>query len=181
MIITLGGTPGSGKSTVGRILAERLGYEFLSMGSIRREFAKKNGMTLEELNEQAKHDPESDNLVDEYLKELSQKDELIIDARLGWHFIPESFKVWITASEEERAKRIFNHDREEEKFASEQHILKRNKERLEEDRERYLKLYGIDYTKPENYDFVIDTTSISAEEAANIILDEVRKDLKSHD
>ena len=104
MIITLGGTPGSGKSTVGKILAEELSYEFLSMGGIRREFAKKNGMTLEELNERAKKDPESDNMVDEYLKELAKKDGLIIDARLGWYFIPDSFKVWVTASEEERAK-----------------------------------------------------------------------------
>jgi cytidylate kinase len=176
MIITLGGTPGSGKSTLGKILAKDLGYEFLSMGKIRRDFAKDNGMTIEELNEKAKTDRSSDDLVDNYLKELGKKDSLIIDSRMAWHFIPQSFKVWVKVSDEEGARRIFNHQREEESYSSIEEVKEKNVKRLNEDKDRYFALYSVDYTELNNYDFVIDTTSVSAEEAARIILDEINKE-----
>lgn len=176
MIISLGGTPGSGKSTVGKILAEKLGYEFMSMGQIRRKYAMDKGMTLQELNELSIKDPDSDNLVDEYQKELGKNDDFIIDSRLSWFFIPKAFKIWITVSDEEGARRIFSHNREEEKFDTEEQIISRNKERIEEDSLRFQNLYNInDYTAEVHYDFIIDTTNISAEEAANIILEEIKK------
>lgn len=174
MIITLGGTPGSGKSTIGKILAEKLNYEFLSMGQIRRKYALDKGMSLEELNELAKTNPESDKLVDEFLVKLGKQDKLIIDGRLGWYFIPSSFKIWIAVSEEEGARRIFSHERVEETYNSEIEIINRNKERIIEDKNRYKELYNIeDYTSNENYDLILDTSNITAEEASEIILEEI--------
>ena len=62
MIITIGGAPGSGKSTVGRMLATNLNIPFFSMGDIRRAYALERGLTIEQLNELAKVDPSSDRL-----------------------------------------------------------------------------------------------------------------------
>ncbi|HII15831.1 MAG TPA: AAA family ATPase, partial [Nanoarchaeota archaeon] len=39
MQITIGGVPGAGKSTVAKLIAEKLGYKSYSMGAIRREIA----------------------------------------------------------------------------------------------------------------------------------------------
>jgi cytidylate kinase len=40
MIITIAGTVGSGKSTVGRIIAKRLGLKHYSIGDLMREMAE---------------------------------------------------------------------------------------------------------------------------------------------
>ena len=47
MQITIGGMPGSGKSTIGKMLAKSLGYKYYSIGEIRRELAQKRGLTME--------------------------------------------------------------------------------------------------------------------------------------
>ncbi|MCX6741353.1 MAG: AAA family ATPase, partial [Candidatus Parcubacteria bacterium] len=46
MIITLSGKPGSGKTTVAKILAEKLGYKFYSTGDLRGQMAMKRGLTI---------------------------------------------------------------------------------------------------------------------------------------
>ena len=44
MIITISGKAGSGKSTVGRIVAQELNYEHYSMGDLQRLYAKEKGI-----------------------------------------------------------------------------------------------------------------------------------------
>lgn len=48
--ITISGYPGAGKSTNGKILASRLGYDFFSAGHFRREAAKELGVDIDTLN-----------------------------------------------------------------------------------------------------------------------------------
>ena len=50
MIITISGKPGSGKSTIAKILAEKLKLKHYSAGDFRREKAKKLCLSLEEFN-----------------------------------------------------------------------------------------------------------------------------------
>jgi len=50
MIITIGGEPGSGKSTVANIVAQKLGYKHYSTGDLRGEIAMRHGLTIDELN-----------------------------------------------------------------------------------------------------------------------------------
>ena len=65
MILTISGTPGSGKSTIAKILVAKLHAQRIYVGGIRRELAKEKSMTLMELNEYAKTHPETDVDVDE--------------------------------------------------------------------------------------------------------------------
>lgn len=49
--ITISGYPGAGKSTNGKMLASRLGYDFFSAGHFRREAAKELNIDIDTLNQ----------------------------------------------------------------------------------------------------------------------------------
>ena len=111
MIITISGTPGSGKSTVAKILAEKLKAERLYVGGMRRELARQKGMTLAELNEYAKTHPETDVDVDKEAAVRARladkkKKVVIVEGRTQYHFLPESIKIYIKVDLEEGARRI---------------------------------------------------------------------------
>lgn len=164
MIITITGTPGSGKTTIGKALAKRLGYEFFSTGMLRRQMAKEKGMTLEEFNKLGETDPSTDIDADKYQERLGkEKDNIIIEGKIAFHFVPNSIKIFITASEDVRASRIFNDKqwRNQQKPKNIEEQKKLNQERIEVDNYRYKKYYGIDYANEKNFDFILDTTDES--------------------
>ncbi|MFO8015868.1 MAG: AAA family ATPase, partial [Candidatus Woesearchaeota archaeon] len=49
MKITISGKPGSGKSTVARLVAERLGLNHYSLGDMQREVAREKCISMAEL------------------------------------------------------------------------------------------------------------------------------------
>lgn len=184
MILTIAGSPGTGKTSVGKILADKLGYRFYSMGGLRGNMALEKGLTLDELNALGEQESSTDIPVDEYQKELGQKeDNFVIEGRLSWHFIPHSFKILLTCDPAEAARRIYlarKHEadtREDEPlYASPEEAEKVLRLRVESDKRRYQKYYGIDYQDQAHYDLVIDTTDSSEpEETAERILAELRK------
>jgi len=108
MKITIAGLPGSGKTTVAKMIAKELGYEHYSIGDLRGEIAIKHNMSLSELNEVGLKEIWPHKEADDFLEELGKtKDNLVIDTWLGWHFVPDSVKVFITVDAELAAKRIF--------------------------------------------------------------------------
>ncbi|MFA5131676.1 MAG: AAA family ATPase [Patescibacteria group bacterium] len=168
MIISLSGAPGSGKSTIAQMLAEKYGWPRYYMGGLRREAAKKRGMTLAEYNKLGESDPMTDQEVDYYQRDLGQaEDNFIIEGRTSWHFIPQSLKIYLDVSPEAGAKRIFGNlqrknDRNEDKGLNTwQDVQKSNSERLESDRTRYKQYYGIEVYDHANYDYYLDTTEMS--------------------
>lgn len=180
MIITISGTPGSGKSTIAKILEHDLKGERIYAGQIMRENAKIQHKTLQEYIEEAQNDPSIDQEVDNQVAKLAlQKQEdkkiLIVEGRMQFHLLHKSIKVFVTVSPEVGARRIFedlqnketNEQRNEGGAKSLIEVTKSTISRMEEDRKRLLKLYKVDYLDPKNYDLVIDTTSISAKEAAD--------------
>ena len=93
-IITLSGKPGSGKSSTTDSIAEMLGYTKYSLGNYVREETRKKKITLSEFNKLAEKNPEIDFQIDEKLRQLRDSEDMVIDARLGFYWIPESFKVY---------------------------------------------------------------------------------------
>jgi len=176
MIITLNGKAGAGKSSVAKALAEKLGYNFYSAGDVRRKYAVDKGLTLAELNKQAETDPASDKLVDDYLKKISKtEDNLVIDSRLGFFFVPHSIKIFLDAELKVRAKRALDKARPEENLKNLGEAVKLLKERDASDIRRYKKLYGVNPFEMKHYDLVIDTSNNTVEQTLNIVLDFLRK------
>jgi cytidylate kinase len=164
MIITLSGRPGSGKSSVAKALAKKLGYKFYKAGEIRRKYASERGLTLAELNKEAEDDPASDKLVDDYMRSMTKKeDDLVIDALLGFYFFPGSIKIFLDADVKVRAKRILERENFEERPANLKEAIRLIENREAGDAARFEKLYGVNHLDPNHFDLTIDTTNNTVE------------------
>ncbi|MDD5291516.1 MAG: AAA family ATPase [Patescibacteria group bacterium] len=184
MIISISGTSGSGKSTVAKKLAKKLNWPRYYMGGMRRELAKKRGLTLAEYNKLGEKDPVTDLEVDKYQKKLGQtKDNFIIEGRTSWHFIPHSLKIYLEVDEKVSARRIFKelkgkHSRNEDKnLETIADVLKSQRIRKESDKKRYKKYYQIDVYDKKNYDFILDTTGLNKKQVFDKIYDFVKSQL----
>lgn len=172
MIISINGPAGSGKSTIAKMLAEKLGWPRYYIGGLRREKARARGLTLAEYNRLGETDPSTDLEVDEYQTELGKKeDNFVIEGRTSWHFIPHSLKVYLDVEEKIGAERVFRHlqtdnrRNEDKDLDTAEAVLKSQRQRLASDRKRYKKYFGIDAYDQSNYDLVIDASRLSQEEA----------------
>lgn len=186
MIISLSGAHGSGKSTVAERLAAELAWPRYYMGALRREAARKRGLTLAEYNALGEIDPTTDQEVDDYQRKLGQtEDNFIIEGRTSWYFIPHSLKIYLDVSQEEGYKRVFGHlqqknNRNEDKNLSSLSDVKRSLEaRLASDRLRYQKYYGIDVNDLSHYDFYLDTTTLTPDQVFERVYSRVKAELKN--
>ena len=177
-IITIAGDLASGKSRVTDILKNELNYEIYRNGEYVRKLAKEKGLDITSFNEYLKDHPEIDQQIEKSASLYSQThDNLIVDARLGWYSIPESFKVYLKVDIDIAAKRAFEDEnrKETEKFATleeqKQDIIKR----YSMENQRFFELYGIHKEDMSNYDLVVDTSNKTIEEIAKYILEEYKK------
>ncbi len=166
MIITIAGLPGSGKSTAAKELAKQLGWDHHSIGDFMREIAQDRGVSLLEISKEAEKGREIDELLDQKSAELGKtEDNFVMDSRLGWHFIPHSFKVFLKVDEEEAAKRIFSDKRSHEgENTTKEQTLENIKQRKKSEEERYMKYYNVNPDDESNYDIIIDTTELNIED-----------------
>lgn len=180
MIITLTGVPGSGKTTAAKKLSEKFDLKWYSMGNMRREMAQARGMTIDEFNVLGETEKFTDEEVDNFQTELGKtQDDFIADGRVSWHFIPNSFKVFLDVDTAVSAERIFKDSKEgnresEGEYASVEEVQEKIEHRMESDKNRYLKYYEVDYLDHSNYDLVVDTSNINPDE----VLEEIVKGLE---
>lgn len=179
-IITIAGKPGSGKSTISRMLAEELGYKHFSSGDLFRAIAKEKGVSVDEINVIAETDTSIDEEVDQKLRDLRDESELIIDSRMAWHWIPESLKVYLDLDLNIAADRIITNNSQE-RFANEQ-VAKNAEEyaqqlerRLQSEAKRYMTLYNVNPYDTAHYDLVIDTFKHNPDQVTDIILTRFRE------
>ncbi len=171
MRITISGPPGSGKTTVAKVLASRLGYELVSGGEIFREMAREMGMDLVEFSRYAEKNWEIDRRLDSRLVELARsKENVVIDSRLsGWlmhlNGIP-AYKVFVDASLDVRVSRIRKREGGDEESVKRATLLRESSEK-----KRYLEIYGIDFDDLSIYDLVVNSDSLTPEEIVDMILE----------
>ena len=177
-IISISGDLASGKGTVSEILMKKLGHGIYRNGEYFRKLAKEYNMTLSEFGEYVIKHPEIDIEIENSAKEYAKNnDNFIIDARLGWYAVPESFKVYLKVDIDEAAKRAFNDQKRKdlESFSMVEEHRQALIERFEAENDRYFKLYGVRKEDMSNYDLVVDTTEMTPIEVANIIIAEYEK------
>ena len=180
-IITIAGDLASGKSRVTDKLKNDLNFEIYRNGEYVRKLAKEKGLDITSFNEYLKEHPEIDEQIEKSASLYADThDNLIVDARLGWYSIPESFKVYLKVDIDIAAKRAFEDERrkETEKFNTQEEQKQDIIKRYNMENERFFKLYGIHKEDMSNYDLVVDTSYSTVEEVAQFIEKEFEKWLK---
>jgi len=172
MRITISGKAGSGKSTIAKLLSDKLNLKHYSIGDLMRAMAIERGMTLLELNRMAEKDKSIDFELDNKLRELGKtKDNFVIDGRLTAFFIPDAHvRVFLSANDILRAQRILNDKRQQEKSNSLKESINNIKKREESEKKRYKKYYGVDYLDKKFYNFIIDTTKLSPNQVVDKLI-----------
>ena len=177
MRITISGKAGSGKSTVAKLLSERLKLKHYSIGDLMRAVASEKGLSLLELNKIAEKDKSIDFELDSKLKELGKtKDNFVVDGRLTAFFIPNAeIRIFLDAADKTRAQRILKDNRQQEKSESLKEAIGSIKKREESERKRYKKYYGVNYLDKKLYNFVIDTTKLNPNQVVEKIVKFVKR------
>ena len=174
--ITIAGDLGSGKSTVANHLINNINYRIESAGLIFRRLAEQHGMTAKEFNQFIESNPKYDNMVDDTIKEMGEKEEnIIFDSRLAWYFVPKSFKIYMYVDVDTATERIFNdRDRISESYSDMATAKKEIMERRQSEVLRYKTFYNVDINNYSNYDFIIDTSHAAKEEVNELVLGSFR-------
>src|SRR4030095_1296723 len=103
VLITISGLPGSGKTTVARLVAAELGLEHVYAGNIFRRQAEASGLTLEEYLRRAETDPSIDRELDRQMEARAAQGQAVLAGRLAAFMAAraeaEALKVFLDASE----------------------------------------------------------------------------------
>lgn len=161
-IITVAGSPGSGKSSTAKALAAVLGFRHFSSGDRFREIAARRGESIEAANISAEIQRDIDLEVDRQLQQMYAAEKaIVIDSRMAWRWMPQSFRVYLVLDPETAAARIFGQLRHEGRRSEDAHTVEEVRRsiarRFASERKRYAALYGVDFTDPLNFDLVVNT------------------------
>lgn len=173
-VISLAGDLASGKGTASKIIAEKLNFEIYKNGDYFRSLGKQMGMDVTTFNKYVESHPEIDRQIENSSAEYAKiHDNFLIDARLGWYSVPESFKVYLKVDIDVAAQRAFNdpNRKSTERFDTVEEQKQDLQLRYKLENERYFSLYGVHKEDLSNYDLVVDTTNLTPDEVAQTIID----------
>ena len=149
--IAVSSKSGCGNTTVSRILAGRLGVRLINYTF--HDMAAERGISFERLCLLAESDDQYDRHLDHRQVELAMEGSCVLASRLAiWLLQRANFKVYLYASPEIRSRRIA-----EREGIPWRQSLKDLEARDARDRNRYLRLYGIDIDEYNFADLVVDT------------------------
>lgn len=175
-LITIAGSLGSGKSSTAKEVARILGYRHFSSGDLFRKISSERGESVEATNLSAEAQKDIDYKVDNLLQEMGKSEsKLVIDSRMAWHWMPDSFKVFLSLDTDSAAERIFNDVLEKRRVSEHASTLSEVKASIERrfasEQKRYLALYNVDPTDPKNFNLIIDTKDNSLENVVHVLLE----------
>jgi cytidylate kinase len=185
-IVTISGKPGSGKSSTADRVAELLGFTRHSSGDMVRRVLKRNHLTLEEYNQKAELNHDLDDQIDEELRALRDQEDIIVDSRLGFYWLPESFKVYLDLDIDVATARIYqdvagNASRQgvESADVSLSGVAREVRGRMLTEQARFRKLYGVDPYEQAHFDLIIDTSRHNPHSVAVTVFDHYKKWLET--
>lgn len=169
MLIAISGVPGSGKTTVARLVAATLTLEHVYAGDMFRRQAHERGLTLQEYLRHAETDSSIDRALDDRMRERAGTGNAVLEGRLSALMCDQAgadaLRVFLDCSEAVCAERIAR--REGGATAAR---LAELQLREASDRRRYQDIYAFDYHDRTRYDAVIVTDTRTPEDlAADIV------------
>ncbi|MFH1393580.1 MAG: (d)CMP kinase [Candidatus Micrarchaeota archaeon] len=163
MIIAVSGFTGSGKNTLGELLAKELGYRLVCPTF--KDLARREGVPLMEYHKKAEKDPDIDKKFDALLKEEAANGDCVVTTWLGPWMVEADVRIRVFAPDNTRAERISKRDSMGDEEALE-HLLERD----ERNRKRYKKLYGIDIDNDDIFDACLNSGIYRPEQLLGIAL-----------
>lgn len=183
LVIIITGPAGVGKSTLAHLLSRKYKIKFYTGSDFFTGIARKFGYNptgkdwwdtkdgLKFLQER-KTNPEIDRRVDEVMMRKVKEGNAVVTSWTLPYLGADGIKIFITASQEERAKRISKRDR-----ISFNNALRIIKERDKENKELYKKIYN--FTLGEDlavFDFVLDTDGMPVKRVVDEIVKFIEKE-----
>ncbi len=170
--IAISGVGGTGKSTLARGLAEKLGWKVVSSGSFIRKWHQDNGVPLVETD---KIPEEVDRKMDMSYQEMMRNEEgIVFESRLaGWlsKNFDQTFKIMIKCDQHIGASRIAQRE-----DSTLEEIIREQEIREGLLKEKFVRLYDAgDYLDERNFDLVIDTSHVSAKDVLETTLNKMNE------
>ena len=166
MIIAVAGLSGSGKNTLGELLARELGCKVVSPTF--KDLAAKEGISLMEFQKKAEKDPDIDKKFDAVLKEQASGD-CVVTTWLGPWIVDADVRIKVFAPLEVRARRLMKRD-----SMSLKEAMSHVSERDGANRKRYKKVYGIDIYDDSGFDALLNSGIYSPQQLASIAMAIIR-------
>lgn len=175
LVIALSSPPGSGGSTVGKVLARRLKLEYFSPGFYYRKIMKQKRIEKEPEFWKNKFgsSKELHEHIDQAQLEEARKGDIVVEGTLSIHFLKDlaSHKVWLDVPLEVRAQRTAKRDK-----IPYQRALEEVEERQTMERKGWKKIYGFDYfDQKKEADLVVDASSLTVNQVVNKIMNFIRR------
>jgi len=180
--IIFSGLPAVGKTTVARLVAERLGLKVIGGGDILKEIAAESGVKttgddwwdtpegirfLEERKTSEKFDKEVDRRL---LRRVEAGDVVITSYTIPW-LSSKGVKVWLSGSVESRSERMAARD-----HMSKEDCVEVIRVRDAENLKIYRRLYGIEFSRDLSpFNLIVGTDGIPAKTIADEVLKYLRK------
>ena len=180
--IIISGPPAIGKTTIAKGLAKEFDLVYLSGGDILKELAEEEGFetrgddwwdTQEGMSflSQRQKNSEFDKNVDDKLKKLFSKGDVVITSyTLPW-LVEGGVKIWLAGSKENSAQRMTTRDN-----LSETDALEIVQKRYSENKIIYKTLYGFEFGEDLSvFDKIIETDDLNVEQVLEVAKSTVRK------
>lgn len=173
VVIVVSGPPGSGTSTVGKLVADKLDIDYFSPGKYVKEEMEGNESEAasKAWKERGLDEEEKNRSIDDLQKQVAGQGNVVVEGRLSIYMLDElhDLSVWLTASLNTRAERTAERDAISVEEAKE-HL----KERQHNEVEAWKDIYGFNYLEQrKEADLVIDSEKYNAEEIAEKIVSKV--------
>jgi cytidylate kinase len=166
MRIAISGHSGCGNTTATTNVGRALGLNIVNYTF--RDLAKEIGMSFDELHREAPTNSIFDYLTDLKCIRASLHENIVLGTRLAAWLMDADLRIWLHAPLEARARRI--NKRESERESSYESVLYKTMKRDEQNRVRYLQLYGLDIHDHADFDITINTDKLTAEQVSSLIV-----------